>query len=251
MPAGIFIILFIYASIHFLFPLKKEEKKGIFSKTLQSELKRLGPMSKAERFSLSILSLTLIGWLTTPFHGIKEAWVALAGLLLFLTTGYLDKKNFRNNINWGLILFFGIVNSIGAVSIYLKIDNWFLSLVGPILTRFSLGPLGFLTVVTLMVSIARLFLRKDAVVILFTLSIVPLGKSIGIHPGVVLLTIVMACGCFFLQYQDSPYQIAYSSTNGQAFSHVQARKILVAKFIATLIGLALSVPYWKMLGFIH
>ena len=69
-----------------------------------------------------------------------------------------------------------------------------------------------------------------------------MGLNIGIHPGIILLTICMATECFLLPYQDGPYQIAYSSTDGQAFSHVQARKVLIAKFIATLAALALSIP---------
>jgi hypothetical protein len=39
-------------------------------------------------------------------------------------------------------------------------------------------------------------------------------------------------------------------TKGLAFSHGQARKILLAKSIATFAALAISVPYWKMLGLI-
>jgi len=188
LPAGIFIILFVYASICFLFPLKAQEEAGISRKTIQAELKKLGPVSRAERIALIILLLILAGWFFKPFHGIKEAWIALGGLLLFLTMGLLDKKSFRINVDWGLILFFGIVSTIAVVSIHLKIDQWFVNLVGPVLTGFSFGSLGFFTTVTLMVCIARLFLRKSAVVILFTLTLVPLAKNMGIHPGAVLLT---------------------------------------------------------------
>jgi DASS family divalent anion:Na+ symporter len=72
-----------------------------------------------------------------------------------------------------------------------------------------------------------------------------------VHPGALLLTVVIASESFFLSYQDGPYQIAYSSTNGQAFSHAQARKLLLAKSFATLLAIAVSVPYWRMLGLIR
>jgi hypothetical protein len=143
-----------------------------------------------------------------------------------------------------------MVTSMAAISSHLGIDRWFIELVAPVLMSGSLNAWGFLAWVILLVCGARLFVRKSAVVTFFTLTLVPLGQNVGIHPGVVLLTIVMASECFFLAYQDGPYQIAYSSTSGLAFSHSQARKILVVKCLATFIATAISIPYWRMLGLI-
>ena len=36
----------------------------------------LGPFTRREAFSL-VLALAIIGWATTPLHGINEAWTAL------------------------------------------------------------------------------------------------------------------------------------------------------------------------------
>jgi hypothetical protein len=52
----------------------------------------------------------------------------------------------------------------------------------------------------------------------------------------------MSGECFFVGYQEA---------NGTSFSHTQARKILAAKYVATLLALAVSVPYWKFLGLIR
>jgi hypothetical protein len=73
---------------------------------------------------------------------------------------------------------------------------------------------------------------------------------LGIHPGVLLLTILIAIDSWFVPYQDGPYQIAYYTTDGKAFTHGQARKLMVAKFFASFLAVALSVPYWSALGFI-
>ena len=73
----------------------------------------------------------------------------------------------------------------------------------------------------------------------------------GIHPGVLLLAILMAIESWFLPYQTDSYQIVYYSTEEKAFSHAQARKLMVAKFFASLLALTLSVPYWKILGLIY
>jgi hypothetical protein len=103
----------------------------------------------------------------------------------------------------------------------------------------------------LLVATVRLFLRKTPTAVLFAVTILPFSESVGIHPGVLIVAALMSGECFFLGYQDGPYQIAYAAANGAPFSHTQARKILAAKYIATPLALAVSVPYWKFLGLIR
>ena len=251
LPAGLLISFIVFISIHILYPSRMEDRSETYNEAITLPLDLKGSFGMAEWIGLAVLTLTLIGWMTMPLHGIDEAWVALAGLLVFLMSGCLDKKSFKNDLDWGLILFFGIVNSMAAVSSHLHVERWITALLAPILIGHSVNPLSFLLMVTCIVCFARLFLRKAAAVVLLTVTFIPIGQSVGVHPGVLLLTILMASECFFLPYQDGPYQIAYSSTEGKAFSHRQARRVLTAKLIATLLAVAVSVPYWTMLGFIE
>jgi len=251
LPAGILIFLFVFVAIHLLFPLETKDREAQLKNDMLPKLENPGSLSQEEWVGVTVLAATLIGWLTKPLHGIDETWIALGGLLVFLTTGCLDKKSFRNNLDWGLIVFFGIINSMAAITQHLKIDRWLGDVVSPILATVSNNNIEFLIAVIVIVVLTRVFLRKAAAITLMTLILVPVGQTIGIHPGVILLTILAASECFFLPYQDGPYQIAYSSTNGQAFSHKQAQKILAVKFLATILAVALSVPYWTMLGLLH
>jgi di/tricarboxylate transporter len=251
LPTGILLLIFVLMASHFLFPFKADHSLGQIENETLASLETPGPFTLAEWFALTVLALTLLGWLTEPLHGIGETWVALAGLLAFLTTGQLDKKSFRNDLDWGLIVFFGIINSMAGISQQLKIDRWLGELVAPILADVSANAMAFLMVVAVIVFLTRFLLRKTPTVALMTLTMTPVAQANGIHPGLVLLTILAASECFFLPYQDGPYQIAYSSTDGQAFSHGQARKILAVKFLATICAIALTVPYWKLLGLIH
>ena len=251
LPAGIFIFLFVFCAIHFFFPVSPNRKRGIEGGASSLKAEALGPFSPAEKVAIGVLISTLLGWLTAPVHGIDEAWVALIGLLAFLSTGVLDKKSFKNDVDWGLVLFFGIVNSMAIICRHLKVDFWLVSIIEPILGNVSISPYTFLVAVIIIVFFARFFLRKAASALILPLLIMPYGQEIGIHPGVVLLTILAAGECFLLAYQDGPYQIAYSSTNGQAFTHRQARKILAVKFVATVLAVAISVPYWRFLGLIQ
>ena len=161
------------------------------------------------------------------------------------------KKGLKNNIDWGYLLFLGIVSSLAIIMPYLKIDRWIMEFIAPIISKFSLYPTVFLVVVALMVYFVRFFFNNSSTLIFLSIILIPAAQSIGIHPGVLLLTILMAIESWFLPYQGNTYLIAYYSTDEKAFSHAQARKLMVAKFISSLLAIAISVPYWKMLGLIH
>jgi di/tricarboxylate transporter len=203
-----------------------------------------------EGLSLATLALALAGWLGKPLHGISEAWVAIAALLVLLLTRVLNKNNLKNNVDWGYLLFLGVISSLAVIMSHLKIDRWLMGLIDPILSAFSFTPISFLLVVTLLVYLMRFLLNKTATVILLMLGLTPWAQDMGIHPGVLLITILMALDSWFLPYQSASYQISYYSTDEKAFSHGQARKLMIAKLFASLLALILSVPYWRMLGLI-
>jgi DASS family divalent anion:Na+ symporter len=251
LPAGILTLIFVFLAVLWLFPLRSEEKQLMANADRGVEIENSKPFSRQEWIALITLLVTITGWLTMPMHGIDETWIAIAALLVFHVTGLLTKEIFTRKLDWGLILFFGIVTSMAGVTSHLKVDRWFVTQIDPVLTAYPLGPLAFLAVVVVLVNFARLFIRKSPVVTFFMITMVPIAHGLGVHPGALLLTIVMASESFFVSYQDGPYQIAYSSTSGQAFSHAQARKLLMAKSVATLLAIAASVPYWRMLGLIH
>ena len=249
-PAGIFTFLFLFFAIHLLFPLKEEHTAKVSHKTLETQLEILGPLTRVEGLSLAALALALAGWLGKPLHGISEAWVAIAALLVLLLTRVLNKNNLKNNVDWGYLLFLGVISSLAVIMSHLKIDRWLMGLIDPILSAFSFTPISFLLVVTLLVYLMRFLLNKTATVILLMLGLTPWAQDMGIHPGVLLITILMALDSWFLPYQSASYQISYYSTDEKAFSHTQARKLMVAKLFASLLAIAISVPYWRMLGLI-
>ncbi|NIO07338.1 MAG: hypothetical protein GTO40_04800, partial [Deltaproteobacteria bacterium] len=74
-----------------------------------------GPLTGKQWLSLSIVGLALGGWISKPLHHVGEAWIAFAALLAFLATGVLDKKTFRTRVDWPIIMFFGVVYSMGGI----------------------------------------------------------------------------------------------------------------------------------------
>jgi len=251
LPAAVAISVFMFFAIQVLFPLSAQETEALSTQSKQFTLNAAGPIKRTEWITLITLLLTVAGWLTKSLHGINEAWVALAALLVFLLSGILDKESFKNRLDWGLVLFFGVLNSMAVVAHSLKVDEWFMKIGGQLLARFAGEPFRFLVVGCLLIFALRFLVRKTAAAALFAVALLPLSGSVGIHPGVVLVVLIMAGECFLLGYQDGPYQIAYGGAGGNAFTHGQARKVLAGKYLATLLAVAVSLPYWRFLGFIR
>lgn len=252
LPAAIFTWLFLLGATYLFFPPRNEDWAIISRNGSDVEaLTQDGCLSRDERISLGVLSLTLVGWITKPLHGIAEVWIAVGGLVVFMATRVLDKKSLRSNVDWGFLLFFGIAYSLAPVSSHLGIDTWLLNTTKPILLSLAFHPGLFLSGVVLLVYIVHFFLKKVPTVVLLTIALTPLAEDLGIHPGILVVTIVMSVEGFFLSYQDGPYQILYYTTDGQAFSQRQGRKLLAAKFLACFLAVAISLPYWHALGFIE
>ena len=53
------------------------------------ELERMGPMSRNERWLVVILAGVMIGWVTSPWHGINNTFVALTGVCAILLSKVL------------------------------------------------------------------------------------------------------------------------------------------------------------------
>jgi len=250
LPAAILTMALFYLGIQYMFPCGAEKNPRVSSKTLLTQMELLGPLTTGEWISIAVVALAVFGWIAKPLHGIREAWVALVALAIFLVTGLLDKKSLRNNIDWGYLLFLGVVSAMDDIMKPLGVDRWLGGFIAPVLSAVSFSPLIFLLVVALIVYALRFLLKKAPLVVLCMVILTPMAQHVGIHPGVLLLTILISIESWFLLYQTDSYQIAYYSTDEKAFSHAQGIKLMVFKFFVSLLAIAISVPYWRMLGFI-
>jgi divalent anion:Na+ symporter, DASS family len=252
LPAGIVFFIVLIISILVFFPIGEADKTKFVSQTESvNSQPQEQPLGSEEWLTLTILSIAILGWVSKPLHGIGEPWVAFGALLAFAAAGILDRKTLKNNVDWPLILFFGVVFSMGGICTYLHVDQWLANVLAPVFSVISLHPLSFLMTSLIVVYFIRFFLVKAPAVILAMLLLLPTASDAGIHPGILLITILLGVETWILPYQNPSYLLAYSSTEGKAFTHTQGRKLMLAKLIASFIAVAISVPYWRMLGMIQ
>lgn len=247
-PAGLFCFLFVLAAANLLFPLVPESgQEDIPTANFEKQLAELGPFCREEWIALLLLCATLLAWVTKPFHGISEPTVAFAAFVAFLVSGVIDKKTFKTQIEWGFLLFFGVAYSLGFISSHLNIDRWLISVLEPYIRWFAIDQLTFLLFTLSLVYLVRLFLLATPTVVVLMLTLSSWAQGLGIHPGILLITILMAVETWFFPYQQFSYLLARDLT-GNRFSHSQARKLLIAKVLASYAALVISVPYWRALG---
>lgn len=50
------------------------------------------------------------------------------------------------------------------------------------------------------------------------------------------------------RYAELLQLVAHSASEGRLYSHPQARRVALAYVVVTLVGLALAIAYWKLIG---
>ena len=85
-------------------------------------------------------------------------------------------------------------------------------------------------------------------VLLLSLAVIPVAPTVGVDPWVAIVTILATFLLWFVPPQTPEYLVAYSGSEGRLYSHRQARRVSFAYAAVTLVGLALSIPYWHWIG---
>ena len=207
----------------------------------------LGPPSTREIAVGLILALTVTGWIVAPWLHLDLASVALLGLLAAALAGSFDGAALQT-LDWSMLLFFGAVLSLGRLAASLGIDAQAGALIQRLLGDSRPGALGLVLAVAIVSFIVRLALEQDLTVLLASLALIPVASAAGVEPWAVTIALLATSVAWFVPFQTSSYMVARAASEDRLFSHEQARRFAVAYAGLTLLGLALAVPYWRLLG---
>jgi di/tricarboxylate transporter len=207
----------------------------------------LGRPSRAEVGIIVVLCSTVAGWIVAPLIGLDLVTVALLGLLAAVAVGSFDARAFQA-LDWDFVVFIGVVLSIGKLAVSLGVDRVVANGIGGLFATWKPGAVVFVLAVAVISIVIRLAVDQDLTVLLGCLTLIPVAGSVGVDPWLVVIALLATSVAWFLPSQTPSYLVAQAASEGRLFTHASANRFAVAWTLLTLLGLALCVPYWRLLG---
>jgi DASS family divalent anion:Na+ symporter len=216
---------------------------------LPERIKALGPMGRQEKIMLCIISATILMWVSEPLHGIGSHVVAVAALALTLIFGIMDTSSFRSGIGWDSIFYIGIIIALAPVSKAVGIDAWLVVAFAPVEKILFANPFVMLALLAIMTTLVRFVIVSEiAYTTIFMTFLIPLALSAGINPWCVGVIIYTFNSPWIIPYQNSTYLSAYFAIDGQMVHNSETSKYYWVYFALCMVGGAVSIVLWKMLG---
>lgn len=233
-----------------IFILKPEKPIRITRQDFKAEYEKLGPLSKQEKYTAVILTTVFILFLTSPLHHISSTAVALAGLVAFAVTGIIKTPELSSGISWDLVIFIGVAMGIGTVFTDVGVSEWLAGIIVPSIEPVAANPWMFVFSISIVLFIWRFV---DVAIFIPTMAIIipVLGQiysSFSINPLIWITLFVMAGNCFFLSYQNMFALVAESITGDKGWTPGQISKYGLVYFLAALISITVTIPYWISIG---
>jgi len=216
---------------------------------LDLQLSLLGKPSGREVAMGLILVATIFGWNVGPALGISSAIVGLASVLLAALAGCFNRQALQT-LNWDFLLSYGVILTLPRVAQALGVNDAIAGALQALIGEGGLSPLVFVLSLAVLNTLVRFVLADDLSLLLLGLALVPTAPVIGVHPWIIIITLLTSFSPWFFPSQSVAYAVAYEAGEGRLFSHQQARRVCLGYTAVTLVGLAISVPYWHLLGLV-
>jgi len=202
-------------------------------------------MTTQEKISLATVVVSLVGFMTQPWHKIDVAWVAMLSFLILFASSVLDEKAVRSDIDWNSLVSFGALVSFANIISETGLITIIANGIKPYTELLARNQPVFLLSVALAMHLLRFVLPLQPALLISVLSVMPILSTLGIHPLVVGLIALASGNPWFLPYQDIMYQNLTEVTEGKLFSHEQTMRLAFIRFLIILVAITISIPFWK------
>jgi len=238
------VMLLAYASLATL--MFRRDTPGNLSKDrVAAQLKLLGGLKNRELAAIAGILLFSISVVTTSVHRISASWLGLAilyGLLLF---GFLRKNEFKERIDWTLLVYLGGLGAIMGTFGYLGLDHRLAEHLTPLGAYLRSDIRVFILLVFGLLLLLRLILPINAAIVICAAILMPLAEPHGIHPWVVGFIVLVFGEIWIIPYQCSYYrpfkEMSAGSADYDEKTFLQFNLILNAVKILAVLA---SLPLW-------
>ncbi len=249
-PWGIVLLIGSYFAITMLY--KPENEKKLSHDYVKKQIADLGPMNRNEKITLAVLVVALGLWMTERTIGIPAVITALGGMWILMALNVFGKEDFHNRMIWSLMFFIGGVLNLVNVLPAVGIDKWIGTTFGPYLTQFVGNPYLFIAATAIMIYLMRaVIVSLTAGMTIVTVMLLPFASTAGMNPWVIGMVSYVSVMVWYLPYQNANFLSAFAAAGGEdRVAYSQTIKASLAYMVISLVGLLISIPYWKFLGLI-
>jgi di/tricarboxylate transporter len=214
---------------------------------LRRQERVLGPVARSEWVTIGAVAVLLGGLLIQPVLRIETAWLAIGALAVAMTGGALDREGFRNSIDWGFLVLFGVLLGTGGVLHNAGVDGWVAERLIP-LSRAVGSAGGIVILLAFFVIGIRVVLPRQPATLLLSLAVVPAAPRLGLQPWVAGFVVLLMANTWLHPSQHDWYRLTKDATAGEMFTDRHGIILGIAATIVTLAAVAASILYWRLTG---
>ncbi len=251
LPWGIAIFVLGYLSILFMY--KPEVDNVTASEMVKEQRAALGPIKRQEWISIAVLAVALLLWMTERIHGIPAGVVAVIAMCILISFKLIDRTSFKAKIAWDALVFIGCIYGLGGVFKVIGLTDYIGGMVGPyIIPMISGNIVLFLIGLAVLIYLARFLMASQlAMFSIITVLLAPLAIEAGIHPWIIGFASFVSVNVWIFMYQNAQYLVAlFGADGGEMVDHKQNIKLCLVYMVISIIGLIISIPFWKLTGMI-
>lgn len=246
-PWTIIILIGGYFLLTFLF--KPKDDKAISKEFISSELKNLGPMSRDEKITATVIVVAIVFWILESKFNIPAAVTAIIGVSVLVACKVLTPEDIKTRMSWNTIIFIGTVMALGNVMQEAGLTTWLRKVLAPAISPI-IGNL-YITVIVLPIII---YLCKFVVVslistgTLITIGLLPFFSQMSFSPAIIAIIVTTSVNVWLLSYMNAPFLTGGAAVHDSMVSRGAMAKSSIGYMALNIIGLLICVPLWKLMG---
>ncbi|MFA6108479.1 MAG: SLC13 family permease [Candidatus Latescibacterota bacterium] len=232
-----------------LLVLRPEGQPGVTRDLASAELVKLGPMSRSETITAAIVAVSVLAWVTQPWHKVPAEAIGMLALSALFAGQVLTAPEIGTGIPWHLAIFVGGALSVSTVITTYKISDWMAGFIVPAVEPVAGSALLLVVVLALGVMAMRFVDPVGFITIAaFFLALVGVAPAWGVGPIVLAGIVVLPLHVFWFNYQNIWIVMTEGITKRQAYLDGDRIKLATVYAVATVLALGIAVGYWKLIG---
>lgn len=244
LPMAVVLVFVSWFVIKTMYKAEIAEVQGL--ENIKQELKDLGGLSSSEKKFISIFTVTLILWFTSPITGISAVVVAIVTAAIFFLPG-IDLNSWdkaERGVSWSSLFLLGCANSLAMLLVSTGATTWLgdtflggLTNSGFMVLLFAVSAFGVFS---------HLLIPVGGAVLAVAIPIVAvIGTQAGVNPAYLVLPIAFTASDVFLLPLDPIPLTTYN------YGYWTMPDMIKPGFIISLVWIVLNVVFMYAAQILH